>query len=81
LKIGENSNGKFSDALTAIEKKIQLHGSLKKAFMALYGYTSDAGGIRHALSDEDVTPTFEDAKFMLVTCSAFINYLKAKASL
>jgi hypothetical protein len=81
LKIGGNTNGKFADALTAIDRKIQLHGSLKKAFMALYGYTSDAGGIRHALSDEDVTPTFEDAKFMLVTCSAFINYLKAKASL
>jgi len=49
--------------------------------MALYGYTSDSGGIRHALSDEDVTPTFEDAKFMLVSCSAFINYLKAKMNL
>jgi hypothetical protein len=81
LKIGENSNGKFSDALTAIDKKIGLHGSLKKAFMALYGYTSDTGGIRHALSDEDVTPTFEDAKFILVSCSAFINYLKAKIDL
>jgi hypothetical protein len=81
LKLAGNANGKFSDALTAIDKEIGLHGSLKKAFMALYGYTSDSGGIRHALSDEDVTPTFEDAKFMLVSCSAFINYLKAKMNL
>jgi hypothetical protein len=81
LKIGDNANGKFGDALTEIEKKIPLHGSLKRAFTALYGYTSDAGGIRHALIDDDTTPTFEDAKFMLVSCSAFINYLKAKMQL
>lgn len=81
LKLGGNANGKFGDALTEIEKKIQLHGSLKVAFKALYGYTSDEGGIRHALTDEGTTPTFEDAKFMLVSCSAFINYLKAKMQL
>jgi len=78
LKIGGNTNGKFGDALTEIERKIGLHGSLKRAFTALYGYASDEGGIRHALTEEGTTPTFEDAKFMLVTCSAFINYLKAK---
>ena len=44
----------------------------------LYGYTSDADGIRHALLDESDLD-FEDAKFMLVSCSAFTNYLKGKA--
>jgi len=24
--------------------------------------------------------TFDDAKYMLVSCSAFVNYLKAKAA-
>jgi len=44
----------------------------------MYGYTSDEDGIRHAMLEEpDVG--FEDAKFMLVACSAFINYLKVKA--
>ena len=81
LKIGGNTNGKFGDALTEIEKKMPLHGSLKTAFKALYGYTSDAGGIRHALIDDGATPSFEEAKFMLVSCSAFINYLKAKMQL
>lgn len=81
LRLGGNANGKFADSLTEIDKKIGLHGSLKRAFTALYGYASDEGGIRHALTDEGTTPTFEDAKFMLVSCSAFINYLKAKMQL
>lgn len=65
--------------LKAIEKKVELHGALKSAFSSIYGYTSDAGGIRHALLEEE-NLDFEDAKFMLVSCSAFINYLIVKAS-
>lgn len=65
-------------ALTQIENIYKIHGSLKKAFSALYGYTSDSGGIRHSLLVKDIEVTMEDAKFMLVTCSAFINYLKSK---
>jgi hypothetical protein len=69
-------------ALDAIERegKIELHGALKKAFDSLYGYTSTAEGIRHALLDDKVSVGFEDAKFMLVSCSAFVNYLLIKAS-
>ena len=62
-----------------MEKRIKLHGALKRAFNILYGYTSDANGIRHALLDE-ANLTFDEAKFMLVSCSAFINYLKGTAS-
>jgi hypothetical protein len=69
----------LGDALKAIEKKVSLHGALKQAFSNLYGYTSDAEGIRHALLDEP-TLVFEDAKFMLVSCAAFVNYLVAKAA-
>jgi len=52
--------------------------SLKRAFDSLYGYTSSAEGIRHALLDDKSTLSFEDAKFMLVSCSAFVNYLISK---
>jgi len=69
---------KFSDALTEIDKKSSFHPSLRKAFLNLYGYTSDNGGIRHALTDKSIHPSYADAKFMLVTCSAFCNFLKAK---
>ena len=65
-------------ALSAVEKKTKFHSDLKDAFQKLYGYTSDAHGIRHALMDEP-TLDIEDAKFMLVSCSAFVNYLVVKA--
>lgn len=64
-------------ALKVIEEKVGLHPALKSAFNSLYGYTGDAEGIRHALMEES-NLRFEDAKFMLVACSAFVNYLKAK---
>ena len=67
----------LGNALAIIKKGKQLHPSLLAAFDKLYGYTSDADGIRHALLDDGQKLTFEDAKFMLVACSAFVNYLKA----
>jgi hypothetical protein len=60
-------------------KKIGIHPALEKGFSAIYGYTSDADGIRHALL-EDSTVDTDDAKFFLVSCSAFINYLIAKST-
>jgi hypothetical protein len=66
-------------ALKQVEDGVGLHPALKKGFSALYGYTSDEGGIRHALMDESKVES-EDAKYMLVACSAFINYLLAKSA-
>lgn len=65
-------------ALGRLEKNgIYIHGAMKNGFQALYGYTSDESGIRHGgIEDKEVTE--EDAKFMLVSCSAFVNYLKVK---
>jgi len=45
--------------------------------MKLYGYTSDEDGIRHAILN-DPELGFAEAKFMVVSCSAFVNYLIAK---
>ncbi|MBN1083919.1 hypothetical protein JNO12_01145 [Erwinia aphidicola] len=73
-----NKTRKFSDALAELEKMCSLHPALKRAFLQLYGYTSDSGGIRHALTEDSVHPSYADAKFMLVTCSAFCNFLQAK---
>jgi hypothetical protein len=67
-------------ALAQLESKIGKYPhSLRNAFTQLYDFTSDAEGIRHALlgkSNLDI----EDASFMLIACSAFINYLAAKAA-
>jgi hypothetical protein len=76
--ISEDKNATLGSALKIIEKKYDLHKALKNAFSSLYGYTSDSSGIRHSLLEEDVNVTFEDAKFMLVSCAAFINYLNSK---
>lgn len=77
--ITSDSKATLDQALKKIEQPVGMHPALKKAFTNLYGYTSDAQGIRHALMDE-LNLDFEDAKFMLVSCSAFINYLITKSS-
>jgi hypothetical protein len=64
----------LSGAIGALERKVPLHASLKRAFKELYWYSSDAQGIRHALLDEP-SLTSGDAKFMLVSCSTFVNYI------
>ena len=61
------------------ENNVQIHRALEKAFCSLYGYTSDEAGIRHGGINFKNAPA-EDAKYMLVSCSAFINYLIEKLS-
>lgn len=58
----------------ALKRLTALHPALSSAFSALYGYTSDEGGVRHSLV-QDSTSSFREAKFMLVACSAFVNYV------
>lgn len=76
--LSDNPNITLGQGLKIIEDGGNfIHPALKKAFSNLYGYTSNEGGIRHGLLDKDNSKQ-EDAKFMLVVCSAFINYLKQK---
>lgn len=66
----------LNDALKEFEKcQVEIHPALKRAFSQLYGYTSDASGIRHSGELGGKDSTFEEAKFMLVSCCAFVNYL------
>lgn len=71
----------LGQALKKVKEKVPLHPALEKAFAALYGYASSAKGIRHSLLEEGSDLDFADAKFMLVSCSAFINYLVYKAGI
>lgn len=68
----------LGDALSRLEKSgIRLHPALKGALSKLYGFTSDEAGIRHgSIQPSDVDKDI--ARFMLVTCSAFVNYLISK---
>jgi hypothetical protein len=72
----DGERASISSALARLERGGQMHSALKQAFTKLYGWSSDAEGIRHALSDAP-SLTFEEAKFMLVACSAFVNLLQA----
>jgi hypothetical protein len=72
--------GDFSKALAKLETKIAIHGALKRGFTAIYGYTSDEGGIRHALLDSGEAAVDEvDAIFFIGACSSFVSYLIGKA--
>jgi AbiJ N-terminal domain 4 len=70
----------LGDALKRLEKSgFDLHPALNQAFQKLYGYACDADGIRHTLKfDEKENLDMEDARYFLVTCSAFTNYLIVK---
>ncbi len=76
--LDNDSKAELGKALKALDGKVDIHPALDKGFRALYGYTSDAGGIRHAMLEAS-TIDVEDARYMLVACSAFVNYLRAKA--
>jgi hypothetical protein len=75
--ITNSSSDTLGKALSKLEKVHGLHKALGNGFSSLYGYSSDADGIRHAMMD---IPNLEysDAIFYLVICSAFVNYLVSK---
>lgn len=77
--IANDDNGTLTSAINRLEKQgTEIHPNLRVAFENLYKYTCKQGGIRRAEKENESNVTFEEAKFMLVTCSAFINYLIAE---
>ncbi|WP_414709879.1 AbiJ-NTD4 domain-containing protein [Puia sp.] len=76
--IANNKKADLAMAMKELKRVINIHPALEQGFVKIYGYTSDGDGIRHALTDEPNLGQ-EDALFMLVASSAFINYLIAKA--
>ena len=59
------------------DKGVVIPPALEQAYSKLYGYTCEAGGIRHG-SIEMTDVGEEDARYMVVSCSAFVNYLIEK---
>lgn len=78
-QLGTVESQGLAGALNALGKKVPLHGGMRSGLLSLYGYTSDEGGIRHAML-EDSTVGYDEAKYMIVACSAFVNFLAAKAA-
>ena len=55
-------------------KGVEVHPVLEHAWAKMYGWTSDAEGIRHAAIERSESDQAL-AKYMLVACSAFVAYL------
>ena len=76
--VAEQKKSLLGDALKNLKKKgVKIHPQLESAFLKLYDYTNSEKGIRHANGMFESDVSFEEAKFMLVSCSAFVNYLTA----
>lgn len=71
--ITNNAKATLGDALKVMTDKKPMHPAFKEAMNKLYGYTSDVGGVRHSLTEASNIEEAE-AKFMIVACSAFVNF-------
>lgn len=65
-------------ALSELNKIKPMHGAFKDGMNKLYGYASDEGGIRHAAINDNESVDEADARYMLITCSAFVNFIIAR---
>jgi hypothetical protein len=74
---GEKSGG-LDKALNKLSGLLPIHSALKTGFLNLYGYSSDEDGIRHPILENN-SVGFAEAKFMLVACSAAINFIIDKS--
>lgn len=70
--VGEKKKG-LGAYLSEIGKKYNLDGGIKQGFNGLYGHASN--NARHGRAEDSEEITMAYARFMLVSCSAFVNYL------
>ncbi|MFW2607219.1 AbiJ-NTD4 domain-containing protein [Aliarcobacter butzleri] len=73
-------SGKTNVALNKCFQYIpfEMDENFKSSMMRLYNWTSSSDGIRHASNGNEIKSSFAEAKYMVVSCSAFINYLILK---
>jgi hypothetical protein len=66
-------------ALKEVQKSVPpvVHSALAEGWNRIYGFTSDSGGIRHALKDGTMQPDQDLAQYFVITCSAFVNLVAA----
>lgn len=74
--IAQEITGK-EKSLNTLTQSLKLHPNLSSGLDELYNWTSK-DGIRHAKSGKSLPVDQATARFMLVTCSAFVNYIIAK---
>lgn len=77
--ITDDKNTTLGKALNKIKKDSNYNQALISGFINIYGFANRESGIRHALADKDKIKE-EDARYFLISSSAFINYLIVKAN-
>ncbi|MDD9819545.1 MAG: hypothetical protein OXR07_01540 [Nitrospira sp.] len=77
--IAKEVTGESKATLGKLTEMLNLHPAFQDGLNKLYGFTSDVGGIRHGgYPNEDPPLDQATARFMLVLCSAFVNYIIAR---
>jgi len=77
--IAKEVTGESKATLGKLTERLNLHPAFQDGLNKLYGFTSDVGGIRHGgYPNEDPPLDQATARFMLVLCSAFVNYIIAR---
>ena len=73
-------SGKTNVALNKCLQKLpfDIDNNFKQAVVKMYSWTSSSDGIRHGITNDEIKSSFAEAKYMLVICSAFVNYLTEK---
>lgn len=69
---------KPSTTLGQLADQLNIHQSFREAIKKLYGWTSDEGGIRHSDNNKKLNVDEKEARYMLVQCSALVNYIISK---
>lgn len=64
--------------LGELADQLNLHPAFKAGIKKFYGWTSDEGGIRHSENGDELKSDIAEARFMLVQCSALVNYIISK---
>lgn len=76
LNIILGTNGlTLKNAIEQFSRKTDIDENLKLSIKHLYDYASDTNGIRHGNNKNNDSITFSEAKYVLVICSATVNYL------
>lgn len=78
--IAADDKATLAVALNILDSQKPMHPAFKESFKKLYGWTSDEKGIRHALMDDSIAVDEADAQFMIVACSAFVNFVVSRYS-
>jgi hypothetical protein len=71
------SEATLGKMLKKLEEEKIISSAMKSAFSTLYGFASESKGVRHS-SVNGETVSFEEAKYIMVISTAFINFVHSK---